>query len=362
MPLRQDPKSAFNNLQAHHLWGKSVYDHEGQSKLLEHIPPHQTNKANFESALANGELQPKPMNLSGNGSNKAVLDHPQSGKRYIVKPYLACTDEERPKYPDMGWGEMAGTALFHAAELGHIVHNVHVSNMPVHLNRLGGEVTNMPHIVITMEPNMAPISNLLNNGTNLVLPENPLHTYTLLHQINTIDSLTGNWDRHSLNLLYHPDTLDTQKHLKILAIDNDYSFSQTDRKVADIFHLSHSDTQKTFQRYLYRNSVPDNVIHNMISQSFMGQAEWWFKVKGNIQKTFQNLMGTVKDDHIRKYLEEHFNKRFAAVDRLNSMVYRNPLMYNELNDLPYKDPRLADLTVQFDKFQLHPDYAKLLKR
>lgn len=224
-----------------------------------------------------------------------------------LKPYHKIPErgtEYHSGLPIAGWSTMATKALYHAAEIGHMAENV----------------TTMEHKGIPVTATkfsegyhtLSALQTKLGEKTAHEPKINPLH----LQQLQLMDFLTGQTDRHGKNLMISEEP-DSSGHNKLLAIDNDRAFQyhqnlSTMRTGAPKSGEALYDHPKYQSMYRALGTLRGQMPNYNEGNELMRQ--WWLKGRDKVMKTFLEHTQSLKDEKIAKHVVQNFTERFNAVN------------------------------------------------
>jgi 8-oxo-dGTP pyrophosphatase MutT (NUDIX family) len=262
----------------------------------------------FETHIAKSPNQVPAHRLEDGLEPKAVYKGPQT--KFLVKPYHS------PFSQEAGWNELTSQALYHAAGLGHLHQNSHVTEH-------GDEKT--PGLVIHMgddyktlgqdyrENNTTPPSQWRNKsnepprGSRVSKTiSNPEHLESL-RRIALMDHLTASADRHSENLMVNNDG-------QPLVIDNSFAFGNHHNQV-----YGHNEVDDLY-------GSPDFDVNPLLGQKSLAWRiggnptpetwQWWDSKKPAIMKAFEDSAQHIPDAGHREALVRQMKNHVANIESL----------------------------------------------
>jgi hypothetical protein len=224
------------------------------------------------------------------------------------KPYHKIPEkgtETHSGTPIAGWATMATKALFHSAGIGHMVEDVHVA-----------EHQGLPVTATKFTPGYSTISNR-QGMVGESKATRPKYDPVQVQQVQMMDWLTANTDRHRQNLMVS-DQPNKSGHNSLLAIDNDRGFQYhqniktTVREPAEPGKILHDQPkyQKTFRALGSISSAMPN--HNAGNEP---TRQWWLKSRDAIHDTFTAHSKAIKDPSIARHVVANFTERFNSVNQ-----------------------------------------------
>ena len=331
------PEDHVNILKGTDQAGKDVVDHK----------PDLTAHPNQHSAVVEGYRQhvldsPDPVKIKGkkvpgssNYSKKVIYKIPKEvlgvgGESFMVKPYHEEVGQAKmkkwTKHLHQGWSEMTSQALYHAAGIGHLHQNVHVSE-----HNMGPGHEAEPALVVHISPEYKPVSSVGISPLGEQLQN--------VRKIGLMDYLMGNLDRHSGNLLIKPVNGEP------LAIDHSRSFQYINT------HKSKWDSEKELSRLrdrgmedslepyieesaislldpLPRNAslynpfgkrLSDKERYNRIDnhrEQWQKVYDWFAQNSDKMSQVLDKRLEQIKDPVIRKHIKRNFNARKDQLDEM----------------------------------------------
>lgn len=300
---------------------KLFKDHQpSQSKIVDHtyhVANSKVPKA-YQKMVANKSSVTKSPEILNGLSSKVI--HKAGDDMFMTKPYMSSRDLPR-ELPISGWGIMAVHNLYHAGNIGELVENVHTTTLkdppyqptefPVTVHHFakgyteavnldgGGPLSRTapatkPADTTTSPEDDEPMVPMYENVQRI----NPMHS----RQIGLMDWLTGNFDRHSGNLMVG-NTDDGSGHKPLLAIDHDRAFYYNE----SASEPKHSYAKSSMARHLGEGATENTTDHDH------HLANWWHDNKHQIYGEMNRNLQSLKDDNIRKYIRNNFDERFKTV-------------------------------------------------
>jgi Phosphatidylinositol 3- and 4-kinase. len=315
-----DQHTAFPTQQGMQANMKGVHE-----KLMKSVPSSLgPNIRHFEIAVNQSKNPVKPIaeqkDLQGL-QPKALYEH--NGSKFLVKAAVENSTA-------MGaWNEMTSQALYHAGNIGHLHQKVHATIGQTGLNR-----SEPAHaIAIHMEPNSMALGDAsgwedvkgnkypakdLERFNNVF--KNPRHMESL-RRIGMMDFLTGNSDRHLMNIVLKPDGSPT-------AIDHGRSFhvhrkhalgreSSEDLHGLDLQGNPYDHEPGFLADPNYKDQfIPDYKTHmkDSLAAEYGGTPtaetwNWWNDNKDAIANKFREHLNMLPDAEVRKKMHDVFMLR-----------------------------------------------------
>jgi 8-oxo-dGTP pyrophosphatase MutT (NUDIX family) len=362
-----DPKDFAPHLKESDQAGRDLVDHKPD---LEAHPPEMNDEVKHyrDNVLGSPKVFKKKKGKVGGVSKKTVYQvkpEPQMyhegkviGKRdessYLVKPYnekIVKRLKKWQRHPHQGWSEMTSQALFHAAGVGHLHQQVHVSEHEMEDPKTG-EKRKEPALVVHLAKGFKPAADAFDIEDNLetLPPErqgNPVlgggthvkngtrkvdyksNNPDDIRKVAIMDFLANNLDRHSGNLMLHKDG-------RVLAVDHSRSFQYTNthkskwgrtRREIDKWARSNTPCYDKFWDYVkdsalsqYEPEKPKFGNPNYNQQMKLMEAyeplveQWWPKHRDNIVKTMTDRLSQIKDPKIVAHIKRNFLERVKWFD------------------------------------------------
>jgi len=342
--------------------GPAVVDHTPD--LSAHPPSHNARVDHYRKAISGSMpvMKRTPGGIVG-VTSKAVYtlptaDNMASPDKAIVKPYH---EQLHPKvkfwqhHPIQGWAEMTNQSLWHAADLGHIHQNVHVSEHP-----MGPGHDKEPALVIHMEPQTDFVQHL-------TPAEHSDDMHRDLPKIVAMDFLTNNLDRHPANLLFKPkpsglsglrrffDRTPRPPESRFVAIDHSRSFQYHSSNkgapefVMDPFHGRVAVPAADRQARETEGKTKDNLLNYANAGAFRavdeigsmfghapvntqkgligGIANWWPNVKDRVVATLERRLDGLREPRMKEHIRKNFLERVQMLDKIS----HNPDWYTYLS-------------------------------
>ena len=272
-------------------WKKIYTNHEpSQSKIVDptyHIANSKPHPAYTELVKGKKNIHVSSPRLDGIAP-KVV--HKLSKDTFMTKPYMG------PKpfghVGLSGWGIMTTSNLYNASGLGDIIENVHAQTIKD--KPYIGEV---PVTVHNFAKGYTEVDNAVSR-TNI----NPTHS----RQIGLMDYLTGNFDRHSGNLMVG-DTVDDSGYRPLMAIDHDHSFHYEETRERGAESPKDSYEWSAMRRHLQDGMYGKEPKHDKHISN------WWKDSKHDIYNEMNRNLQAVTDDNLRKYIRKNFDERYKKV-------------------------------------------------
>jgi hypothetical protein len=302
----------------------------------------------YRKAIAHGApvMRTLPGPLQGQTAKMLYKIHSATnlpnGKEVLVKPYHEATNENAKfwmGHPIAGWAEMTNQSLWHAANMGAMHQEVHVSE-----HDMGPGLDKHPALVIHIEPDTDYVS-----GLHPLTFDRSMATDGV--KIGVMDFLSNNLDRHRHNLLVRqPNAVDSTGipyRSRLLAIDHTRNFQ---------YHAAHKGAPSHVEdRFLENPTVPQSIrdANNAmakttdslltylqsdalrhISESAKGFGEppvhhpphflhvieqWWPEVRNRVIAAFGDRLEGIREPRMKSHLLENFKMR---VEKLDDMAAR----------------------------------------
>jgi hypothetical protein len=287
--------------------GRDVVDY--QPDLKAHPPMHQASVDAFNNMILDSPTMFRNEGVEAGMSAKNLYTHPSTTARYIVKPYYeALTDrlinEHHLRKHIHGWAEMTHQALYHASGIGHLHQQVHVAVDTA----ANGRTTPMLVIQRAPHPWEPMIDGEQDRESGAMAPLNIDHVARLL----TMDMLTGNIDRHSLNCLAHPNG-----HL--MSIDHSLSFQ---------YPKEHDWSPYQYFSNLMFNESHQPGYYEFTSAMHRARQQWFLPQAGNMLNTLISRLPAIKNSHFRDHIKANF------YERLNHLGHRIDFSSPSWYDVP----------------------------
>lgn len=323
--------------------GGEVVDH---TKELSAHPPHMNPKVEHYRNAISGQaplMRHAPLTLTG-VTAKAVFALPHSGNmsspdRAIVKPYHEAINP-RAKFwqhhPIQGWAEMTNQSLWHAADMGHMHQNVHVSE-----HSMGPGHEKEPGVVIHMAPDADFVYRM---GPRQYEPS----MHDELPKIAAMDFLTNNMDRHQANLMFLPhgavDHNGQPVRSRLLAIDHGRSFQYhasnkgAPKQIKDPLLGTiavDEDIRNAFER---EGKTNDNLLNYASAKGIQEVAQlghmfgkrnlmspeglipilekWWPQVRDRVVQTMEQRIENLREPRMQEHIRKNFMERVKLLDNI----------------------------------------------
>ena len=299
--------------------------------LSSHVPDYNKAQDKFKDLHSTDQLKHLPEgigdpNEQGKSWKLWFKTKGEPNDKHIIKDFH---EAHYNRDISRGWAEMATKSLYHAGGIGHLIHNVHVSHLPTDQTESHPFVTiNMAHKHLPLEDSYDLLQGLKNDIDN---PESVRKAHEVavgMNQINTMDYLTDNRDRHGLNMMISPEG-------NPLAIDHGHSFNGQSPNDFRSHYLGHSN-----------KSVNTGIS---TPEAFHETADWWLKNKNRIQSDFNQLLNkTIVNPAVRDAMHDRFTKKFNMLDKFHSRAYQNiPYINAETDAYKNRDYRDAEHENEF---------------
>lgn len=258
----------------HAITGKQVVDHTPHMKIE---PDH----AQYIHDLQHPDKQ-MPSGMYDEGISPKMV-HKMPYGTFMVKPF------HEDNYETSGLATMTAKNLYNAAGIGHLNENVSAT----HIEHPENPSHKVPVIVSKFNPNAVHINS---SSISSIDPKEA-------GQVNVMDYLMGNDDRHSHNSMVQLDTKNKDYKMSPLAIDHGFSFT-----------------------YGGHNSALGDIIRNSSAIDGMGRAAEnmtdkhkeelanWYKQHGDkIHEAMMHSTNSIKDESLQEHIRNNFNKRHKAM-------------------------------------------------
>lgn len=322
--------------------GPATVDHVPD--LSAHPPSHNARVLQYNDMIAHQTPMSRKVevNLAGLTAKAMFLvRHPTQHKleRYIVKPYhevIVPMVKFWQHHHIQGWAEMTNQALWHAADMGHMHQQVHVSEHPM---GLGHE--REPGLVIKMEPTAG-------FAKRLTAEQYSTDMHADLPKIAVMDFLSNNLDRHRNNLMFMPvgsvDDNSQSLRSRILAIDHGRSFQYhasnrgPPKFIQDALHGPLPVDAEVAAEYAHEGKSGDNLIPYVFSHGIREFADWgrkfgeppltdpsflalsisrwWPSVRNNVVSALHKRLESLREPRMREHINRNFNERVALLDKI----------------------------------------------
>lgn len=270
---------------------------QGDFNKLAKAHPPTVDHAYFETNLNAPEQEHAPTMGHFTGVEpKAVYSH--GDRHYLVKP------------SNGAWTEMTSQALYHAAGIGHLHQQVHVS----YVSRVPATVIHMAPEALTWD--QAASRGMTDHRTDWLVDHEP-HRFDL-QRIGLMDLATHNFDRHSSNIMVHPDG-------RPLAIDHGQAFFE-DHQIArqqtpmpdapdagiqeDLDSISKDFGSRLYATEALRLApLPETDMHPLW--------DWWDGAKSGILKKYKEHLNMLNyDKYHRDTMQRVLEHRLGLIDEL----------------------------------------------
>lgn len=265
-----------------------------QEHLAQHLARPEEDPTGREQSEAQQGIQKKVVVNTG--------EH-----RFLLKPYFhrafGVNSWEDKGSQDMGtpltgWGEQTNQAVYHAAGMGDVHQQVHVVHLPHH-----GQ--DEPMVAVRIAPKhreleyySGPYGDLAQDA---VLAPKLEEQRRQAARIATLDTLAGNGDRHSSNVMVDPET-----H-RLLAIDNGHAFSYHPNTRSIKHEWSWHDHADRALEYFFPGGLKPTEARDTMA--------WWGQVSPAVRQAFKHRLGLVKHPALRQHLQANFDARADQMDR-----------------------------------------------
>lgn len=266
-------------------------------------------------------------------------DETTGGGRFMVKPYhekLIKRIQGWQRYPIQGWAEMTNQALYHAAGIGHLHQQVHVSehdmpNQPkepalvIHLGDPSFRVAHLARPIGDKEKAQFKAMHPGRPEWGGFLPEN----FDDVRKIAVMDMLSNNLDRHGGNLMLSMDG-------RVLAVDHSRSFQyanirkDTGRKwvqnlgpePTDDLHnyiYGYRDRGAALGKYLDEPGLHpnrgtwDDKLEALQSWQPVFE-EWWPRHRNAMVEAMKQRLNSIKDPAVKEHIHLNFMARVKWMD------------------------------------------------
>ena len=250
--------------------------------------------------------------IKGQSSKMVFKDVMHQGKKntLMIKPYHITAEEDDTggwcPHSYRGWATTTTKSLFDAGKIGHLCEKVTThehKDQPFtvhHFDREAKTEHDAPNR--TFRP--------------------PLKS---MHQINAMDFLANNLDRHSGNIMYSPVD-------EPLAIDHERNFQY--QQTVDDHWGSNQSAPDSFWQYLHNSPAMKDVHWNQSKSDILNSAlelhDWWKENHSDIKSTLEDHLTAVKDINYRAHIRNNFLERCDHLTRILDNV-RNRSDYSQFD-------------------------------
>ncbi len=342
--------------------GADVVDH---TQDLNAHPRSINNKVeHYRSAISGSSpmVRTTPTSLFG-VSAKATYSLPRADKmqspyKVLVKPYHEKLHERAKfwqKHPIQGWAEMTNQSLWHAAGIGHMHQQVHVSE-----HDMGPGFEKHPAIVVHMDPRAQAVQEM--PGDPNAFSNDMMHD---IPKIAIMDFLTNNMDRHRQNLLYLPQDARDEEGFpvrsRLLAIDHGRNFqyhashkgapkfindpligdiplpteeqdkiNQEGKNKDNLIHYFDSDALRTIEHSSRFEGNPPFVSPRIIIPAI---ARWWPNVRRQVIAAMDSRLRGLRESQMSEHIRKNFIERVNLLDKIAARPewYLTQAEYKDLN-------------------------------
>ncbi len=323
--------------------GGEVVDHT--QELSAHPPAIDPHVQRYRAAIAGNSpvVQRAPVSLHG-VTAKTVLalptaDNMTKPSRVIIKPYhevLNPRAEFWQHHPIQGWAEMTNQALWHAADMGHMHQNVHVSE-----HAMGPGHEKEPGLVI----HMAPDADL---GYRMKLSQYDPDMQEDLTRIGVMDFLANNLDRHEANLMFRPrnavDENGQPFRSRLLAIDHGRAFQyhasnkgapsrvqdpilgtiDVDSDLKEQYNRSGKSGDNLLSYVDARGLQPIAMLGQMFGKNSPAHpnflvpiiAKWWPHVRDSVVNAMDRRIMLLREPRMQEHVRKNFMERVQLLDKI----------------------------------------------
>jgi hypothetical protein len=283
-----------------------------------------------------------------------------AGKEVLVKPYHEKIHHKAKYWQGhqiAGWSEMSNQSLWHAAGMGDMHQEAHVSE-----HDMGPGLDKHPALVVHMEPDADYVEGLHTLDYSPKMGSDAV-------KVGVMDFLTNNLDRHGHNLLVRPqnavDSSGIPRASRLLGIDHTRSFQ---------YHAAHKGVPSHIDDYfLGPITIPEETrtaknaegksvdsllpylqsdAMSKISEVAMGSGDpaihnpthylkvieqWWPEVRNRVINAFHDRLLSIKEPRMKQHLLENFKTRTEKLDDIAARAdwYKSSAKISDL-DVPLK--------------------------
>jgi hypothetical protein len=232
------------------------------------------------------------------GGISAKMVHKVGDETYMAKPYYKKVESAARAinpHPISGWASIATKNLYNAANIGHLCEDVsfHEHNgipMTVHKFAKNAHEVGDPGYEYTFQ-NRIKNPNIEAQGKKIAI----------------MDFLTNNLDRHTSNIMFHPNEKKTDHNL--LAIDHERSFQYN--KGWGILEPRYAVNERP--RSYFNHSLglkPFSISDETDLPEHQTTKAWWRANKDNISNSFNKDIESIKDPYLKNHIKTNFTKRW----------------------------------------------------
>ncbi len=246
----------------------------------------------FENNINNTHAVHEPIAGQFDGIEpKAVYQH--GNHHYLVKGFGADLgpDHDQATVMHSGWNEMTHQALYHAAGIGHLHQQVHIT-----------EHKGTPAVVIHMSPGLTLKQADAADDPSFHAMAQPQHQESL-RRIGMMDFATGNYDRHAGNIMVRPDG-------SPMAIDHGVAFSYDHEHGSGRYYNSVQDHDHAF--------LLKSEAHIIGGPAQSADWAWFDSKKPAIVKKYEEHLQMIPDAQTRDAMRESFHHRLNAMENLRA--------------------------------------------